>query len=126
MNSNFVLDAQARRLVLAAGASQQLVLRAGATVVCVDGSVRIDEPATGPEAAGGLPRAVSVRVNAGEGHGLAYGGVARITAIGRAEVLCLDRPALAHRLLGRASDFFRRKMAETRKNPVGALHKISK
>ncbi|MGE8689487.1 MAG: hypothetical protein ACN6PJ_20230 [Achromobacter sp.] len=126
MNSNFVPDAQARRLVLAAGACQQLVLRAGATVVCVDGSVRIDEPPTGPEAAGGLPCAISVRVNAGEGHGLAYGGVARITAIGRAEVLCLERPGLARRLLRRASDFFHREMAGTQKNSVGALHKISK
>ncbi|MCY1513744.1 hypothetical protein D9M68_482560 [compost metagenome] len=126
MNPNFAPDAQARRLVLAAGASRQLVLRAGATVVCVDGSVRIDEPVTGPEAAGGLPGPVSVRVNAGEGHGLAYGGVARVTAIGHAEVLCLEWPGLAGRLLRRATAFFGLANAGNRKNSLGALHKISK
>ena len=126
MNSNPVPDAQARRLALDAGASRQLVLRAGATVVCVAGSVRVDEPVTGPEAAGGLPGAVSVRLNAGEGHGLAYGGVARVTAIGRAELICLDRPGLADRLLRLASAFLGLGEAGNRKNSLGALHKISK
>jgi len=126
MNANSAPDTQARRVSLAAGASRHFVLRAGATLVCVDGSVRVDEPVTGPEAAGGLPGAVSVRVNAGEGHGLAYGGVARVTAIGPAEVICLDRPGLASRLLRQASAFFRSGMAGNRKNSLGALHKISK
>jgi hypothetical protein len=126
MNSNFAPDIRARRLALAAGASRQLVLRAGATIVCVDGSVRVDESVIGLEAAGGLPGAVSARVNAGEGHGLAYGGVARITAIVPAEVICLDRPGLASRLLRHITAFFWPGRAEIQTDVLGALHKISK
>ncbi|CAB3893906.1 hypothetical protein [Achromobacter anxifer] len=126
MTMNSAPDAQARRLELAAGASRKLVLGAGATLVCVSGSVRVEEPATGPEAAGGLPGAVSVRINAGEGHGLAYGGVARVTAIGAAEVICLDKPGLLGRFLRAATTFFQVNSTETGKNALGALHKISK
>ena len=126
MTTNFAPDALARRFELAAGSSRKLVLGAGATLVCVSGSVRLLEPATGPEAAGGLPGAVSVRINAGEGHGLAYGGVAQVTAIGPAELICLDRPGLAQRLLRAAAAFFRADPAGNGKNVMGALHKISK
>lgn len=116
MRSNSAPDMQARRLALAAGASRQLVLRAGSAVVCVSGSVTVDEPVTGPEAAGNLPGAVSVRINAGEGHGLGYGGVARLTAIGSAEVICLEPPGLSGRLLRQVSAFFRAAMAKNQKN----------
>ncbi len=126
MAMNSAPDALARRLELAAGASRKLVLGAGATLVCVSGSVRVEEPATGPEAAGGLPGAVSVRINAGEGHGLAYGGVAQVTAIGAAEVICLDKPSLLGRFLRAATVFFQANSTETGKNALGALHKISK
>ncbi|MGY6271203.1 hypothetical protein ACXIUT_16055 [Achromobacter denitrificans] len=126
MSSNFAPDARARRVALAAGATRHIVLRAGAAVVCLDGSVRIEEPVTGPEAAGNLPCAVSVRINAGEGHGLAYGGVARVTAIGPAEIVCLDRPGLASRLAQFATAIFLAGVAQNRKKTLGALHKISK
>lgn len=126
MTTTYAPDALARRLELAAGASRKLVLRAGATIVCVSGSVRVDEPAHGPEAAGGLPGAVSVRVNAGEGHGLAYGGVAQVTAIGSAEVICLESAGIASRLFRGATAFFQLNLARNRKNRLGALHKISK
>jgi len=126
MIATYAPDAQARRLELAAGASRKLVLRAGATLVCVSGSVRIEEPANGPEAAGGLPGAVSVRINAGEGHGLGYGGVAYVTAIGPAELICLDNPGYAQRLFSAAAAFFQLEPLKNRKNRLGALHKISK
>ena len=126
MIATYAPDAQARRLELAAGASRKLVLRPGATLVCVSGSVRVEEPANGPEAAGGLPRAVAVRINAGEGHGLGYGGVAHVTAIGPAELICLDRPGYAQRVIQAAAAFFQLNSARNRKNSLGALHKISK
>lgn len=126
MIATYTPDAQPRRLELAAGASRKLVLRAGATLVCVSGSVRIEEPVNGPEAAGGLPRAVSVRINAGEGHGLGYGGVAQVTAIGPAEVICMDMPGYAQRFFQAAAAFFQLNLAKNRKNSLGALHKISK
>lgn len=126
MIATYPPDAQARRLELAAGASRKLVLRAGATLVCVSGSVRVEEPVNGPEAAGGLPGAVSVRINAGEGHGLGYGGVAQVTAIGPAELICLDSPGYAQRFFRAAAVFFQRELLKNRKNRLGALHKISK
>lgn len=126
MIPNSVADIQASRWSLAAGASRQVVLRACATVVCVSGCVRVDEPVTGPQAPDGLPLAMSARLHAGEGHGLAYGGVARITAIDAAEVICLDRPGLAARLWRLASAFLGARMAQKQKNSLGALHKISK
>ncbi|MDH3065835.1 hypothetical protein QEP16_21100 [Achromobacter insolitus] len=126
MMATYAPDTQARRLELAAGASRKLVLSAGATLVCVSGSVRIEEPATGPEAAGGLPGAVSVRINAGEGHGLGYGAVAQVTALGPAEVICLERTGVFARFLRAAASFFRLNSAKSRKNSLGALHKISK
>jgi len=126
MIATYAPDAQARRLELAAGASRKLVLRPGATLVCVSGSVRVEEPANGPEAAGGLPRAVAVRINAGEGHGLGYGGVAHVTAIGPAELICLDRAGYAQRFFQAAAAFFQLNSTKNRKNSLGALHKISK
>ncbi|MFD4837792.1 hypothetical protein ACFWP0_09805 [Achromobacter sp. NPDC058515] len=119
-------DTPARRMEIPSGASRLLALRAGATVVCTDGSVRVEELANGPEAAGGLHCAVSVRVNAGEAHGLAYGGAVRLTAIGAAQVICLDVSGPASRIFLQATGFFQRILAKNRNNSVGALHKISK
>lgn len=126
MTAHHAPDTPAHRLEIAPGASRLLALRAGATVVCTDGSVRVEERANGSEAAGGLHRTVSVRVNAGEAHALAYGGAVRLTAIGGAQVICLDAAGPARRFLGLASDFFQRILPKNRNNGLGALHKISK
>lgn len=119
-------DTPARRLHIPAGASRLFALRPGATVICTEGSLRVEESATGPEAAGGLPGAVSVRVNMGEAHGVAYGGAVRLTAIGDARVICLDPPHALSRLFPQLAGFLRAIWAKNRNDGVGALHKISK
>lgn len=118
-------DPLARRLDIASGASRSLSLRAGATLVCVAGSVRVEEPAAGAEAASSLLLPVSARVNAGEVHGVGAGGVVRITAIGAAEVICVDVPGPISRFLGVTAKIFRLNRAKIAKKGLGALHKIS-
>lgn len=119
-------DTPARRLHIPAGASRLFALRPGATVICTEGSLRVEESATGPEAAGGLPGAVSVRLNTGEAHGVAYGGAVRLTAIGDARAICLDAPYALGRFFPHLAGFLRTILAKTRSGGVGALHKISK
>ena len=118
-------DSQSR-LQLAAGSSRLLVMRAGAAVVCTEGSVRVEEAANSLEAAGGLHRVVSVRVNAGEVHGLAYGGAVRLTALGGAQVICLEAEGSARSAMRWLTAFFQRFFPKSRNNSLGALHKISK
>ncbi|CAB3693668.1 MULTISPECIES: hypothetical protein [Achromobacter] len=115
----------ARRLEIASGASRTLALRAGASVVCLSGSIRIDEPAAGAEAASSLHLPVSAHVNAGEAHGVASGGVLRVTAIKGAEVICVDVPSPFTRFFGVATKIFRLNRAKLAKKGLGALHKIS-
>lgn len=126
MNAESLAQPLARRLEIASGASRQLTLRAGATVVCLAGSVQVEEPLTGSEAAGGLPLPVSTRVNAGEAHGFGYGGAIRVTAIGPAELICLDVPGPLHRVLRLAANIFRTNDRKNTNNRLGALHKILK
>ena len=126
MNAESSAHPLARRLEIAAGACRQLTLRAGATLVCVAGSVRVQEAPTGAQAAGSLGLPVSARVNAGEAHGVGYGGVVQGTAIGPAEVICLDVPGPFDRLFHLAANIFRMKAAKNTNNRLGALHKISK
>ena len=114
------------RLDLPAGASQIFVLRAGAAVVCVEGSVRVEEAANGLEAAGGLHRVVPARLNAGEVHGVSYGGAVRLTALGGAQVICLDCAGRLNPFLRRVAHFFRGFLSKNGNIRVGALHKISK
>lgn len=116
----------AHRLEIAPGASRLLALRAGAAVICTEGSVRVEEIENGSQAAGGLHRVVSARVNAGEVHGVAYGGAVRLTAIGGAQVIYLDVEGAGTRFLRRATGFFQRILPKNRNNSLGALHKISK
>lgn len=116
----------ARRLEIAAGASRFLTLRAGATLVCVAGSVRVEEPSTAAEAPNGLVLPVSIRVNAGEAHGVGYGGAVRVTAIGPAEVICLEVPGPLARLFRLTANIFRMNGPKNTNNRLGALHKISK
>lgn len=118
--------APARRLEIAPGSTRLLVLRAGAAVICTEGSVRVEETANGAEAPEGLHRALSVRVNAGEVHGLAYGGAVRLTAILGAQVICLDTTSPWGRISRRAGRLFQRIWMQNRNKSLGALHKISK
>ncbi|UIP19529.1 hypothetical protein [Achromobacter deleyi] len=119
-------DLPAHRLEIAPGASRLLALRAGAAVICTEGSVRVEETANGSEAAGGLHRVVSARVNAGEVHGVAYGGSVRLTAIGGAQVICLDAEGSGSRFFRQATALIQRILPKNRNNSLGALHKISK
>ncbi|KQZ99432.1 MAG: hypothetical protein ACN6O5_15690 [Achromobacter sp.] len=114
------------RLDLPAGASRVFVLRAGAAVVCVEGSVRVEEAANGLEAAGGLHRVISVRLNAGEVHGVSYGGAVHLTALDGAQVICLDSAGRLDTIRRRAAAFFRGFLSKNGNIRVGALHKISK
>jgi hypothetical protein len=114
------------RLDLPAGASRIFVLRAGAALVCVEGSVRVEEAANGLEAAGGLHRVVPARLNAGEVHGVSYGGPVRVTALGGAQLICLDSATRMDTILRGAARFFHRFLSKNGNIRVGALHKISK
>lgn len=116
----------ARRLEIAAGGSLHLTLRAGATVVCMAGSVRVEEPSTAVEATNGLGLPMPIRVNAGEAHGVGYGGALRVTAIGPAEVICLDVPGPLDRFFRLATNILRMSGPKNANNRLGALHKISK
>lgn len=116
----------ARRLEIAAGASRFLTLRAGAALVCVTGSVHVEELSIAAEPANGLVLPVSIRVNAGETHGVGYGGAVRVTAVGPAEVICLDVPGPLDRLFRLAANIFRINGPKNTNNRLGALHKISK
>ncbi|MGH8819558.1 MAG: hypothetical protein ACREX5_23380 [Achromobacter pestifer] len=116
----------ARRLEIASGASRQLMLRTGATVICIAGSVRVEEPSTGAEAAGSLSLPVSTRVNAGEAQRIGCGGVVRVMALGPAEVIYQDVPGPVSRFLGLVANIFRMNQAENTNNRLGALHKILK
>ena len=126
MNAEPYAQPLARRLEIAAGACRQLTLRAGATLVCVAGSVHVQETSIGAQAAGGLGLLVSARVNAGEAHGVGYGGVVQVTAIRSAEVICLDVPGPLDRFFHLAANIFRMNGAKKPNNRLGALHKISK
>ncbi|TRM55046.1 hypothetical protein YH64_002030 [Achromobacter sp. LC458] len=118
-------QAPSRRVEIASGASRAFVLKAGATLVCVSGSVRVEQVAAGAEAAGCLHLPRSVRVNAGEAHGMAEGGAVRVTAIQAADVICVDLPGPIARFLNAMTKIFRRKTAKSANNRLGALHKIS-
>lgn len=126
MTPNTVLAAPGARLDLPSGACRALLLRAGAAVICTEGSVRVEEAANGLEAAGGLHRVVPVRLNAGEVHAVSYGGAVRITALAGAQVICLEPAGAMPALLRRAADLFHRMRSKNGNIRVGALHKISK
>ena len=126
MTPHTAFDPSQLRLNLPSGASHWLALRPGAVVICAEGSVRIEEAVNGWETAGGLHRVVAVRLNAGEAHGVAYGGALRVTAIVGARVTCLDAPGRAQSLFRLVAAFFHRFLPENGNNRLGALHKISK
>lgn len=118
-------DPLAQRLEIAAGATRTMVLRAGATLVCVTGSVRVQEAAAGAEAASSLLLPVSARVNAGEAHGVGSTGMVRVTALRTADVICVDVPGPISRFLGAATKIFHLNRPKMVKKGLGALHKIS-
>jgi len=125
MQADTYPEGPSRRLEIAPGASRAFVLHAGATLICVAGSVRLEEPAAGAEATGRLPLPVAVRLNAGEAHAVVDGGVVRITAIDAADVICLDVPDPISRILRAATKIFRLKVPKSSNKGLGALHKIS-
>ncbi len=119
-------DQPGSRLDLPSGASQVMPLRPGATLICTEGSIRVEESANGLEATGGLHCVVRVRLNAGEVHGVSYGGAVRITALAGAQVICLESVRPVPPILRRVAAFFRRILSKNGNIRVGALHKISK
>lgn len=125
MHADFPSQPPSQRVQIGAGATRTFVLKAGANVICVAGSIRVEQLAAGFEAASSLLLPVSVRINAGEAHGVMEGGVVRVTGIHAADVICLDVPGPIHRLFALAAKIFRQKTPESTKNRLGALHKIS-
>ncbi|KOF54033.1 hypothetical protein AD428_09605 [Achromobacter sp. DMS1] len=108
------------------GASLQLLLGPGACVICLEGSVDVSEPAHARESPAYPGYAWAVRLNAGESHVLAYGGLAAVTALTRAELVCVVPGAPLVRLGVRLRDFLRRRAAQAWRERFGAMHKISK
>jgi len=125
MQADMYPEGPSRRLDIAPGASRVFALRAGATLICGAGSVRLEAPAAGAEATGRLPLPVAVRMNAGEAHAGVDGGVVRITAIDAADVICLDVPDPISRILRSVTKIFRLKVPKSSNKGLGALHKIS-
>ena len=92
MNPNSPPGPHTTRLDLASGASRTFLLRAGANIVCLSGSLLIDAPRLAERACPPL------RLNASEAQGVGHGGVLRITAIGAAQLVCLNPPGWMARL----------------------------
>ncbi|CAB3862104.1 MAG: hypothetical protein ACWGIK_13995 [Achromobacter pulmonis] len=116
----------AQRFELLCGASRPLRLRAGATVVCVSGSLVVAEPPYRSELPHGRYLAPPARLHAGESHYLAERASVILTALVRAEVICLQPPGAIARILAFAARL--PGLADKNNGPggVGALHKISK
>ncbi|KNE28563.1 hypothetical protein [Achromobacter spanius] len=125
MHADSYPEGPSRRLQIAPGASHTFVLRAGATIICMAGSLRLEEAAAGTEATGRLPLPVSVRVHASEAHAVVEGGVVRVTAIDAADIICLDVPDPISRILSATAKIFRLKSPKSSNKSLGALHKIS-
>ena len=94
MNPNSPPGPHTTRLDLASGASRTFLLRAGASIVCLSGSLLIDAPRLAENGAPCPP----LRLNASEAQGVGHGGVLRITAIGAAQLVCLNPPGWMARL----------------------------
>ncbi|WAI82669.1 hypothetical protein [Achromobacter spanius] len=125
MQADTYADSPSHRLEIAAGASRDFVLRAGATLICVAGSVRLEERVADAQATGSVPLPVAVRLNSGEAHALVDGGVVRVTAINAADVICLEVPDPISRFFKAATRIFRLKVLKSSNKGLGALHKIS-
>lgn len=119
-------EPHSQRFELLCGASRALRLRGGTTVVCVSGSLMVVEPPYRSELPPGTYLPSPARLHAGERYYLAERAPLVLTALARAEVICLQPPgvmawisAFAGRLAGLAGK-------NNRPGGVGALHKISK
>lgn len=108
------------------GASRQVRLRSGATVICVSGSLLVVEPPYRSEWPPGMHLPPPVRLNAGESYHLPENGALTLTAINRSQAICIDVPGFAARIQAVAALFFWALSRNNRPNRVGALHKISK
>lgn len=116
----------AQRLEILSGASRQVHLRGGATVVCVSGSLLVVEPPYRSEVPPGRHLPPPVRLNAGESYPLPEGGPLMLTALCRSQAICLDVPSAGQRFWAVARGVFRAVSKNNRQNGLGALHKISK
>ncbi len=116
----------AQRFEILSGASRQMRLRGGATVVCVSGSLLVAEPPYRAELPPGTYLPPPLRLNAGEIHYLPESGPLTLTALSRTQVICTDAPSLAARIRAAAGRFFWLLSRNNRANGLGALHKISK
>lgn len=126
MNPNSPPGPHTTCLDLAGGASRTFLLRAGANIVCLSGSLLIDAPRLAENGAPCPP----LRLNAGEAQGVGHGGVLRITAIGAAQLVCLNPPGwlvrLGHLLRGGLALLTGVAARQKTGGGVDALHNISK
>ncbi|RBL81093.1 hypothetical protein DDE05_46820 [Streptomyces cavourensis] len=116
----------AQRFDILSGATRQVHLRSGATVVCVSGSLLIVEAPYRAEVPPGRHLPPPVRLNAGESYPLPQGGPLVLTALGRAQAICLDVPGPWQRFWAVVRSIFGVIRKNNRQNGLGALHKISK
>ncbi|MGE8655540.1 MAG: hypothetical protein ACN6O8_02155 [Achromobacter sp.] len=117
---------RSQRFDLLCGASRQMYLRGGATVVCVTGSLMLAEPAYRSDVPPGVYLPPPARLHAGESFVLAERGPLTLTALTPAHVICLERPGAMAWIRAIAGCW--RGLAH-KNNPagrLGALHNISK
>lgn len=119
-------DMPAQRFEILSGASRQVRLRGGATVICVSGSLLVVEPPYRSELPPGRYLPPPLRLNAGESYPLAESGLLTLTAINRTQAICVDAPGMAARIWAVAARFFRAASKNNPQDSLGALHKISK
>lgn len=119
-------DPHSQRFDLLSGASRQLRLRGGATIVCVSGSVMVAEPAYRSDLPPGTYLPASTRLHAGESFFLPERGALTVTALGKAQVICLQSPGAMAWIQAIASRLRRLATKNNPSNGLGALHNISK
>ena len=122
MNPNSPPGPHTARLDLASGASRTFLLRAGASIVCLSGSLLIDAPRLAENGAPCPP----LRLNASEAQGVGHGGVAhhrhRRRPTGMPESAGLDGPSGA--LLRGGLALLTGVAARQKPGRVDALHNI--
>nr|WP_312486056.1 hypothetical protein [Achromobacter ruhlandii] len=119
-------DPHSQRFDLPSGASRQLRLRGGATVICVSGRVLVAEPAYRSELPPGTYLPPPTRLHAGESFFLPERGTLTVTALGKAQLICLQAPGAKAWILAFARCLRRLVGKNNQPNGLGALHNISK
>lgn len=119
-------DPHSQRFDLLSGASRQLRLRGGATVICVSGSVMVAEPAYRSDQPPGTYLPPPTRLHAGESCFLPERGPLTVTALGKAQVICLQSPGAKAWIQAFAGRLWRLANKNNPSDRLGALHNISK